>query len=61
MKSGETIFELIDFNESSLKPLDRLWVAHLRNLGDMALALNLPGNIQDVIIEINKALKKLAT
>ena len=55
-----TAFELIDFSESDLKPLDRLWVAHLKNLGGTGQALNLPGNIQDVIMEINKALKKLA-
>lgn len=55
-----TAFELIDFSESDLKPLDRLWVAHLKNLSDTAQALNLPGNIQNVIIEINKTLKKLA-
>lgn len=55
-----TTFELIEFDESELKPLDRLWVAHLKNLGDTAQALKLPSKIQDVILEINKFLKKFA-
>lgn len=55
-----TAFELIDFNEEDLKPMVRLWATHLKNLGGTAQTLNLPGNIQDVIIEINKTLNKLA-
>lgn len=55
-----TALEPIDFSESDLKPLDRLWLSHLKNLGDTGQVLNLPANIQDVIAEINKALKKLA-
>ncbi|MGE0198535.1 MAG: nucleotidyl transferase AbiEii/AbiGii toxin family protein [Simkaniaceae bacterium] len=54
-----TPFELIDFSKQGLKPLDKLWQAHLKNLGNVAEGLNLPRNIQDAIIEINQALSKL--
>lgn len=56
----KTAFELIDFNKSDLKLLDKLWVAHLKNLGNVVQTLNLPRGIQDVIIEINKTLMMLA-
>lgn len=56
-----TDFEIISFNEQDLKPLDRLWVAHLKNLGNTAITLNLPRNILDVITEINKILTKLTS
>ncbi|PCI92780.1 hypothetical protein COB11_06630 [Candidatus Aerophobetes bacterium] len=55
-----TAFELIDFSEQDLKPMNRLWGAHIKNLGGTAKELNLPGDIQDVIIEINEILTKLA-
>lgn len=54
-----TFFELIDFSERDMKPMAKLWTAHLKNLGAMAQTLNLPINIQDVITEINKSLAKL--
>lgn len=51
-----TSFEFIDFSEQDLKQLNRLWGAHRKNLGDVAETLNLPGNISDVIMEINEVL-----
>ena len=54
-----TAFELIDFSEQELKPLNKLWVAHLKKLGNMVEAMNLPGNIQVAINEINELLSKL--
>jgi len=54
-----TTFGLIGFGKQDLKPLDRLWVAHLKNLGIAADTLNLPRNIQGVIMEINEILTKL--
>ena len=53
-----TTFELIDFSEENLKPLDKLWGAHLKNLGNVAEALKLPENIKDAIIEIHEILTK---
>lgn len=55
-----TNLELIDFKEDDLKPMEKLWIAHLKNLGNSAHELKLPGNIQDVIVEINKMLKNFA-
>lgn len=55
----DTPFELIDFNEQDLKPLDKLWSAHLKNLGNMAEEMNLPEHIQGAIKEINETLTKL--
>ena len=55
-----TALTLIEFNKSDFKSLDKLWVAHLKNLAGAERTLNLPQKIQDVILEINKALKKLA-
>lgn len=56
-----TAFELIDFEKYDLQPLKKLWTAHLKNLGIAAQELNLPENIQDVIQEINKTIKNIAT
>lgn len=56
-----TILDLIDFNEDDLKPMERLWSAHCKNLRDTTHELGLPRNIQDVIIEINKAIKDILT
>lgn len=54
-----TAFELIVFSAQDLKPLNKLWVAHLKKLGIMVEAMNLPGNIQVAINEINELLSKL--
>lgn len=54
-----TVFEPIDFKKQDLKPIVRLWSAHLKNLGPTVQTLNLPADIQDVIAEINKTLSKI--
>ena len=51
-----TAFERISFRQEDLKPLNRLWIAHLNNLGSTRETLDLPENIQDVIAEINTGL-----
>ncbi len=56
-----TILELIDFKTDDLLPMQKLWAAHLKNLGHAAQELKLPENIQDVIIELNKTIKNVAT
>lgn len=55
----DTLFELIDFSEQDLKSLNKLWTAHLKNLGNMSKVMNLPVNIHDVIKEIKEILTKL--
>jgi predicted nucleotidyltransferase component of viral defense system len=52
-----TAFELINFNDLQL--LGKLWAAHIKNLGITAQELNLPVSIQDVILEINKAIMSI--
>lgn len=54
-----TNLELIAFTEDELKPMEKLWNAHLNALRKFVHELQLPQNIQDVIVEINKTLKKL--
>jgi len=44
----------IEFEESALNTLQRLWTAHLRGLGDNAQDFNLPQEIAAVIEEVNK-------
>ena len=56
-----TAFELIDFSEQDLKSLNKLWAAHLKNLGNMADVMNLPENIQVAINEINEVLTNLSS
>lgn len=56
-----TTLELIDFKTDELKPMQKLWVAHIKNLGIAAQKLKLPENIQDVIIELNKIIKNVET
>jgi hypothetical protein len=56
-----TTLELIDFKKDELKPMQKLWVAHIKNLGQAAQKLKLPENIQDVIIELNKIIKNVET
>jgi hypothetical protein len=50
-----TTFELISFSEDELKPLQKLWTAHLKGLGDR-IDLGLPTEMQKVIHEINSYL-----
>lgn len=44
----------IEFDESSLKAIQRLWTAHLHGLGDNAQDFDLPKEIAAVIEEVNK-------
>lgn len=53
-----TNLEFIAFTEDELKPMEKLWTAHLNALRKSVHELQLPENIQDVIAEINKILKK---
>lgn len=43
----------VDFSEDAYAQLQTLWVAHLRVLGDIAEALQLPDQIEVVLTEIN--------
>lgn len=54
-----TIFELINFDEDGLKPLQKLWTAHLQDLGNKSKDLELPKNIQETIQEINSYLLQM--
>jgi len=54
-----TIFELINFDENGLKALQKLWTAHLQDLGNKSKDLELPKEIQEVIQEINSYLVKM--
>ncbi|MBA2728305.1 MAG: nucleotidyl transferase AbiEii/AbiGii toxin family protein [Parachlamydiaceae bacterium] len=56
-----TTLELIDFKTDELKSMQKLWVSHIKNLGQAAQKLKLPDNIQDVIIELNKIIKNVET
>jgi len=49
-----TTFKLIQFENTALKDIQRLWTAHLRNIGIFAQALNLPTDISLVIDEVNR-------
>lgn len=53
-----TNFEFISFTEDELQPIEKLWTAHLNTLRKSFHELHLPENIQEVITEINKTLKK---
>lgn len=54
-----TIFELIKFDENGLKSLQKLWTAHIKDLGNKSEDLELPKEIQEVIQEINSYLVKM--
>jgi predicted nucleotidyltransferase component of viral defense system len=51
-----TILRPIQFEETDLKAVQRLWAAHLRDIGTYADNLNLPKDISSVIGELNKYL-----
>jgi predicted nucleotidyltransferase component of viral defense system len=53
-----TTFELINFDDEELTALQRLWFAHLKNLGKIVDDLKLPQNIQETVEEINSYLSK---
>jgi predicted nucleotidyltransferase component of viral defense system len=54
-----TTFELISFSEDEIKPLQKLWTAHLKSLGDRFINLGLPGEMQKAIHEINSYLVQM--
>lgn len=49
-----TIISPIEFSEASLKSIQKLWAAHLRDLGDNARTLDLPKDISIIMEEINQ-------
>lgn len=53
-----TILELINFDENEIKPLQKLWTAHLQDLGNKN-DLGLPKQIPEAIQEINCYLVKM--
>ena len=53
----ETPYKKVLFDKDSLNSLQKLWVAHRSNLGNIAEELFLPKNINDVISEINLTLQ----
>lgn len=55
-QNRNTPFELIHFSEDELKPLQKLWTAHLLELADKKNDLGLPDHIQAVIHAINSFL-----
>ncbi|WP_102135621.1 hypothetical protein [Candidatus Protochlamydia sp. W-9] len=56
-----TTLELIDFKTDEFKPMQKLWVAHIKNLSQAAQKLKLPESIQDVIRELNTIIKNVKT
>lgn len=52
-----TILKMIQFDESGLKALQKLWTAHIQGLGDVAMELNLPENIAEAIAVINSGIQ----
>lgn len=50
----KTVLKPIEFEESSIKHIQKFWSAHLRGLGNNAVNYNLPKNIPEVIKEINQ-------
>jgi predicted nucleotidyltransferase component of viral defense system len=52
-----TNVELIDFSEEEIGVLEKLWVAHCGNLRN---PIQLPGNIFEVILEINSFINAIA-
>jgi predicted nucleotidyltransferase component of viral defense system len=55
-KNRKTEYTLIDFDEDDMALLQKLWHAHLKNLGNIAQELKLPEKIIDSIVEINNYL-----
>ncbi|OJU82293.1 MAG: hypothetical protein BGO10_01315 [Chlamydia sp. 32-24] len=54
-----TAFELISFSQNELKPIQKLWTAHIRSLGNRYMDPPLPEEIQKVIQEINSYLVQM--
>lgn len=49
----------IGFDEQELKALQKLWTAHLKGLGDMAHALDLPPRMEELIALINSCVQTI--
>ena len=49
-----TTLKSIQFDDSALKAMQKLWAAHLRDIGGYAEELNLPKDISLAIEEVNK-------
>jgi len=58
-KNRGTGLEFINFDEVGLKSMQRLWTAHLKNLGKIAQDLNLPSDIRELIHEMNTYLSTM--
>lgn len=54
-----TPLSLIQFDDTGLEALQRLWTAHLRGLGDISEELSLPKDIKTAIDEINSVVALL--
>ncbi len=54
-----THLELINFEDHEIKSLEKFWTAHLKNLGERAINLEIPKDIQNVILEINYFIENL--
>ncbi|MBS4166147.1 Uncharacterized protein NEOC65_001227 [Neochlamydia sp. AcF65] len=58
-KNRKRRLELLSFDEADLESLQKLWAAHLKNLGNIARELNLPKEMHSTIKEINAYIKQL--
>jgi predicted nucleotidyltransferase component of viral defense system len=58
-KNRKRTLELLSFDEPGLKSLQKLWAAHLKNLGNIAQELNLPKEMYSTIKEINDYIEQL--
>ncbi len=56
---GTELKTAIAFDKGDVEALQKFWTAHIRTLKAIKDILKLPDNIQEVIDEINKGLKKL--
>lgn len=54
-----TTLKPIQFDEAGHNALQRLWIAHLQGLGDIAKELDLPENIKEVIDNLNSRISLL--
>lgn len=58
-RNRETNLTSIQFDPTELKLLQKLWIAHLSGLGNMAKNLKLPEDIELVIEKINQIIRSL--
>lgn len=57
-KRGTNFNLPLEFSLEDKEKLQRLWVAHIRNMGVLKEGIYLPQDIGDVLVEINKFLMK---